>query len=132
MNSIFIIYDAIFKVAVSIFFIALSGFKDVVLINACYGLGELLVQGSISPDEYLVFKPTMAVIEKKIGTKKQSMVYSGPNEKGLVKIKDVSTLKRNNFCLSEDQVQKVAEMVIKIEQHYSKKMNRWFLECDAI
>ena len=102
-----------------------SGFKDVVLINACYGLGELLVQGSISPDEYLVFKPTMAVIEKKIGTKKQSMVYSSPNEKDLVKIKDVSTLRRNKFCLNEKQIKKVAEMVIKIEQHYSKKLNRW-------
>lgn len=102
-----------------------SGFKDVVLINACYGLGELLVQGSISPDEYLVFKPTMAVIEKNIGSKTQAMVYADPNEKELVKISDLSTLKQNSFCLNEEQIKQLAKTVIKIEQHYSKKLNRW-------
>src|SRR5690606_26120916 len=57
-----------------------SGFKDVVVINGSYGLGELVVQGSVSPDEFIVFKPTLAqgyqaIIEKKLGVKDKMMVY---------------------------------------------------------
>jgi hypothetical protein len=57
-----------------------SGFKDVVLINGSYGLGEMVVQGAVSPDEFLVFKPTLAegfssIIEKKLGNKDRKMVY---------------------------------------------------------
>jgi pyruvate,water dikinase len=59
-----------------------SGFKDVVLINGSYGLGEMVVQGAVSPDEFLVFKPTLAegfssIIEKKLGNKDRKMVYGG-------------------------------------------------------
>src|SRR5882757_10243726 len=64
-----------------------SGFKDVVVINASYGLGEMIVQGSVSPDEYIVFKPTLkegfaSIIERKLGSKDRMMVYGdNPDER---------------------------------------------------
>ena len=67
-----------------------SGFKDVVVINGSYGLGEMVVQGSVSPDEFIVFKPAMkegyaSIIEKKLGVKDQMMVYGDdPDERVLV------------------------------------------------
>lgn len=94
-----------------------SGFKDVVLINANYGLGELLVQGSISPDEYVVFKKNMSIIEKKLGAKAKKMVYG--NGKELTRIVDVPQHKSDSFCLSEKQIIQLASWVIKIENHYS-------------
>ncbi|PCI98245.1 MAG: phosphoenolpyruvate synthase [Flavobacteriales bacterium] len=102
-----------------------SGFKDVVLINACYGLGELLVQGTISPDEYLFFKPTKAIIEKKLGDKAKRMIYDGTKSEDPTKIVPVSKAKRDSFCLSDDQIKKIGNAVVKIETHYSKKLNRW-------
>ncbi len=100
-----------------------SGFKDVVLINANYGLGELLVQGSISPDEYVVFKKNMAIIEKKMGTKKKQMVYG--NNVSLTNIVDVPENKANSFCLSEKQIKQLASWVIKIEDHYSRAYQKY-------
>lgn len=94
-----------------------SGFKDVVVINANYGLGELLVQGSISPDEYVVFKKNMAIIEKKLGAKSKKMVYGDSIE--LTRIVDVPQNKANSFCLSESQIKQLASWVMKIEDHYS-------------
>ncbi len=100
-----------------------SGFKDVVLINANYGLGELLVQGSISPDEYIVFKKNMAIIEKKMGMKKKQMIY-GDNE-NLTHIVDVPQNKANSFCLSEKQIKQIASWVMKIEEHYSNAYQKY-------
>lgn len=94
-----------------------SGFNDVVLINASYGLGELLVQGSISPDEYIVFKKNMSIIEKKIGTKSKQMVYGNDDE--LTSIIDVPQSKSDSFCLSESQIRQLTSWVMKIENHYS-------------
>ena len=102
-----------------------SGFKDVVLINATYGLGELLVQGSICPDEYLVFKKTMSIIEKKMGTKEEMMVFNKLGEKQAVAVEKVSESKKDAFCLTEQQVRKIADWVVKIEEHYSKVHKRW-------
>ncbi len=94
-----------------------SGFKDVVLINASYGLGELLVQGSISPDEYIVFKKNMSIIEKKLGAKSKQMVYGGHDE--LTNIIDVPQNKSDSFCLPENQILQLTSWVMKIENHYS-------------
>ena len=64
-----------------------SGFKDVVVINASFGLGEMIVQGAVSPDEFIVFKPTLkkgfsSIIEKKLGIKDKMMVYGDdPDER---------------------------------------------------
>ncbi len=100
-----------------------TGFKDVVLINANYGLGELLVQGSISPDEYIVFKKNMAIIEKKMGTKKKQMIY-GDNA-NLTHIVDVPENRASSFCLTEKQIKQLASWVMKIEDHYSKAYKKY-------
>ncbi len=100
-----------------------SGFKDVVLINANYGLGELLVQGSISPDEYLVFKNTGAIIEKKMGSKKKQMIYSEHTD--FTQIIDIPEKKANSFCLSEQQIKQLSNWVMKIEEHYSNVYKKY-------
>lgn len=106
-----------------------SGFKDVVLINAAYGLGEMLVQGSVSPDEYIVHKPLLkegykAIIEKKLGNKDRKMVYSVEgNER--VRVMDTTNSERNRFCLSDEQILQLSEWVSIIESHYSNIKGRW-------
>ena len=106
-----------------------SGFKDVVLINASYGLGELLVQGSVSPDEFIVFKPTLkegysAIIEKKLGIKDKMMVYGDdPDER--VKIIPVDKSAQYKFCMQDEQLLQVAQWVCRIEDYYSKLKGYW-------
>jgi pyruvate,water dikinase len=106
-----------------------SGFKDVIVINGSYGLGEMVVQGAISPDEFIVFKPTLkqgyaAIIEKKIGIKDRKMVYSNaPGER--VKIIPTSEQQQNQFCMTNGQVLELSKWVIAIEDHYSKIKQRW-------
>jgi pyruvate,water dikinase len=84
-----------------------SGFKDVVLINGSYGLGEMVVQGAVSPDEFLVFKPTLAegfssIIEKKLGNKDRKMVYGVEPGKPTSTI-PIERAQRHRFCISDDQ-----------------------------
>lgn len=106
-----------------------SGFKNAVLINGSYGLGELLVQGSILPDEFTVFKPALqegysAVIEKKLGIKDRKMVYGDdPDER--VKIIPVDEAAQAKFCLEEAAILKLARWVVLIEEYYSKLNGRW-------
>jgi pyruvate, water dikinase len=106
-----------------------SGFKDVVVINSSFGLGELIVQGSISPDEYIVFKPALkkgfsSIIEKKLGIKDKMMVYGDdPDER--VKIIPVEKGMQKRFSLKEDTVLKLAEWVVKIEDYYTRIRNKW-------
>jgi pyruvate,water dikinase len=106
-----------------------SGFKDIVLINGSYGLGELVVQGAVSPDEFLVFKPGMkknfpSIIDKRLGNKNKKMIYgSGPGE--LTKVVPVENSKQHQFCLNDDTILKLSEWVCKIEDHYSFLHNRW-------
>ncbi len=102
-----------------------SGFKDVVIINASYGLGELLVQGSISPDEYVVFKKNHAIIEKKLGAKSKQMIYDNSKSKNLTRVIDVPVDKKDSFCLSDNQINELSNWVIKIENHYSNLYNKW-------
>jgi len=100
-----------------------SGFKDVVLINGSWGLGEMVVQGSVSPDEFLVFKPALlqdkaAIIEKKLGLKDKMMVYGDdPDERTRVIACDRAQQQR--FCLEEKQVLELAHWVCQIEAYYS-------------
>jgi len=106
-----------------------SGFKDVVLINASFGLGEMLVQGSVSPDEYIVFKPAlkeayMPIIEKKLGVKDKMMVY-GDNPDERVKIIPTEKSLRERFCLSDETIIKLAKWVQQIEDYYSAKKQKW-------
>jgi len=106
-----------------------SGFKDVVLINGAYGLGEMVVQGSVSPDEFIVFKPALekgysSIIEKKLGVKDKMMVYSDkPDER----VKIILTEKKfqNNFCISDEMIIRLARWVTSIEKYYSDLKGKW-------
>jgi pyruvate,water dikinase len=106
-----------------------SGFKDVVLINGSYGLGEMVVQGSVSPDEFIVFKPKLSngnkpIIEKKLGVKDKMMVYGDdPDER--VKIIPTEKPSQHRFCMNDEQVLQLAEWVVQIEQYYTTKKGRW-------
>jgi pyruvate,water dikinase len=106
-----------------------SGFKDVVVINGAFGLGELVVQGTISPDEFIVFKPTLkngykSIIEKKLGVKDKMMVY-GDRSDERVKIIPTETGSQNRFCLSDDSVLQLSDWVMKIEDYYTQLRNKW-------
>lgn len=104
-----------------------SGFKDVILINASWGLGENIVQGNVIPDEWIVFKPKLKegfrpIIKKKLGTKNQTMIYSKGTTKG---VKNIATSihKKNQFCLTDDDVLELANLGKIIEEHYCKSMD---------
>ncbi|MCS6985421.1 MAG: phosphoenolpyruvate synthase [Leptospiraceae bacterium] len=104
-----------------------TGFRDVVLINAAYGLGENVVQGTINPDEYVVFKPTLMqgfrpILQKKIGTKEFKLVYDEGGQK-MVKNVPVPEPDRKKFVLSDEEILTLSRWAIIIEDHYSKKRN---------
>jgi pyruvate,water dikinase len=99
-----------------------SGFKDVVMIEASYGLGESIVQGLVTPDEYIVHKPTLLdgyapIIKKLCGDKKTKIIYSRTNETNTVKVSDKD---RHAFALSDKEILELAQFVVIIETHYSK------------
>ncbi len=102
-----------------------SGFRDVVFVTSIYGLGENIVQGRVAPDEFYVFKPTLRqgyrpLIWKRLGTKEQRMVYDESGSK-LVKNIHVSTEDRLRFSVSEEDILKLAEWSVIIEDHYTAK-----------
>ncbi|SFD01320.1 phosphoenolpyruvate synthase [Chitinophaga sp. CF118] len=106
-----------------------SGFKDVVVINGSYGLGEMVVQGSVSPDEFIVFKPALlkgysAIIEKRMGVKDKMMVY-GESSDQRTKIIPIEKTHQNSFCLDEGNILLLANWVCKIEQYYSTLKEKW-------
>jgi pyruvate,water dikinase len=104
-----------------------SGFKDVVLINAAYGLGEPLVQGSVTPDEFLVFKPTLTngfhpILKKKLGEKATRMIYEHGGKTATV---SVDPALRDRFSISDEEVLQLARYAIIIEEHYSQLHGGW-------
>jgi pyruvate, water dikinase len=101
-----------------------TGFKDTVLITAAYGLGETLVQGSVNPDEYVVFKPTLKtgfrpILDKRLGSKEVKMVYATGGTK-LTRNCLVSTSDRQRFALTDDEVLHLARWACLIEDHYTQ------------
>lgn len=105
-----------------------SGFKDAVLINAAYGLGENVVQGTVNPDEYYVFKPTLTaghrpILKKVLGTKEFKMIYDVGGGK-MTKNVPVSPEERRRFALSDDDILTLARWACLIEEHYSHKHGR--------
>ena len=108
-----------------------TGFKDVVFINAAYGLGENIVQGSIAPDSFYVHKPTFkkghrAVLKRRLGDKALKMIFSEAIDQGDLAVeytKNIDTPKadQKRFCISDEDVTLLAEYAIKIEEHYSKQ-----------
>ena len=106
-----------------------SGFKDIVMINGSYGLGEMIVQGSVSPDEFIVFKPLLdkgfsPIIEKKLGNKDKKMVY-GDGQGKLTKIINIDEEHQNTFCINDNQVLQIAKWVASIEKYYSNLKGHW-------
>ena len=106
-----------------------SGFRDVVLINGCYGLGENIVQGAVNPDEFYVFKPTLdtghrPIISKKLGEKKIRMVYGTDGSGPLTMNVQVPESERRLFCLTDDEILELARYGMIIEEHYSKRAGR--------
>ncbi len=102
-----------------------TGFRDVVFITAAYGLGENVVQGTVNPDEFYVYKPKLAagkrpILKRQLGEKAIKMIYSGDPMVGLstrnVRVKQEA---RNRFSLSDDEVLELARQAVTIEQHYT-------------
>ncbi len=103
-----------------------SGFKDAVLINGAYGLGENVVQGAVNPDEFYVHKPTLRegfrpILSRKLGEKAIKMIYSVGGSKNPVKNIPVKKAMREQFCISDDEVLQLAKWAVIIEDHYSKE-----------
>jgi pyruvate,water dikinase len=103
-----------------------SGFDNVVYITGSWGLGEMIVQGAVNPDQFYVFKPSIGkfedpIIEKKLGSKQQKLVYAekGP---GMMDV-EVSEADRQRFVLSDEEIVKLAEWACVIENHYKKHMD---------
>ncbi|MEO1509333.1 MAG: phosphoenolpyruvate synthase, partial [Cyanobacteria bacterium J06633_23] len=106
-----------------------SGFKDAALVTAAYGLGETVVQGSVNPDEYLVFKPTLlqgynSIFKKHLGSKEIKMVYDVGGSK-LTKNVPVSEADRQRYAIDDDDILTLARWTCTIEDHYSKAHNTY-------
>lgn len=106
-----------------------SGFRDVIHISGVWGLGENIVQGTVTPDEFFIFKPTLkqhkkAIIQRKLGEKAKTMIYASAGETGGSIINmDTPGDKRDQFVLSDEEVTQLAEWFLVIEEHYQKPMD---------
>jgi pyruvate, water dikinase len=101
-----------------------SGFKNAILITGAYGLGETVVQGSVNPDEFFVFKPTLKtgyrpIVQKKLGTKEIKMIYAKAGGGEATEIIPVLQEDQERFCLTDDEILKLARWTVIIEDHYS-------------
>ncbi len=105
-----------------------SGFDKVVLINAAWGLGENVVQGSVNPDEYQVYKPLLddpslvPIVEKKLGEKEQKMIYAGAVGGETLNV-PTSKAERAKFVLSDAEIIELARQACTIERHYGQPMD---------
>lgn len=104
-----------------------SGFRDIIHISGVWGLGENIVQGAVTPDEFLVFKPSLrmgknAIVQKNLGEKEKTMIYSLDEEEPTLNILTPQE-KRDAFVLSEEEVMRIAAWTLSIEEHYQKPMD---------
>ncbi len=104
-----------------------SGFRDIVHISGVWGLGENIVQGTVTPDEFFVFKPTLlqdknAIIQKKLGEKAKTMIYGNDESNPVINIATPKE-KQEQFVLSDEEVTKIANWALIIEEHYQKPMD---------
>jgi len=106
-----------------------SGFRDVVFITSAYGLGEMVVQGAVNPDEFYVHKPMLergkpAIVRRGLGTKLQKMAFAEETAAGRsVRTVDVAVADRHRFSLSDADVLELARAGIAIEKHYGRPMD---------
>ena len=104
-----------------------SGFRDAVVINGAWGLGETVVQGMATPDEWIVFKPTLKkgfrpIITRKMGVKEVKMIFA--DDGNGTQVRDVVESQRSRFCLAGFEVLQLAEWGCAIEDHYSKRAGK--------
>ncbi len=104
-----------------------SGFRDAVFITASYGLGEMVVQGAVNPDEFYVHKPTLeagrpAVIRRNVGSKAIKMVYN-PDGESPVRIIDVDEQESWRFSITDAEAEELARQAVTIEKHYQRPMD---------
>jgi len=104
-----------------------SGFADVTVINSSWGLGENIVQGKVSPDEFMVFEPLLdkgykPIVNKRLGRKEWTMVY---NTNGKSPVKNIKTIlkERSKFTLSDEEILELARYSVLIEKHYKRPMD---------
>ena len=106
-----------------------SGFEDVVFITSSYGLGEMVVQGAVNPDEFYVHKPTLdngkpAIVRRNLGSKLTKMIYSEDQDHGKqVTIVDIEPAQSKTFSLNDDEVMALAKQAQIIEKHYKRPMD---------
>jgi pyruvate,water dikinase len=106
-----------------------SGFPDVVFLTGSYGLGETVVQGRVDPDEFHVHKPTFrqgrrAVLRRKLGSKAVKLVLSGQGAAARPTERTTPAKDRRRFCLSDEEVLRLAGMAMTIEDHFSNRAGR--------
>jgi pyruvate,water dikinase len=106
-----------------------SGFRDVVFITSAYGLGELLVQGAVNPDEFYVHKPMLekgrpAIVRRGLGSKLQKMVFAKSNKAGKsTRTVEVAEAERHAFSLKDPEILELARYAVAIERHYGRPMD---------
>jgi pyruvate,water dikinase len=106
-----------------------SGFRDVVFITSSYGLGELLVQGAVNPDEFYVHKPMLekgrpAIVRRGLGSKLQKMVFAKSDKAGKsTRVVDVDEAERSAFSLADGEILELARYAVAIEKHYGRPMD---------
>jgi len=106
-----------------------SGFRDVVFITSSYGLGEMVVQGAVNPDEFYVAKRCLAegkpaVLRRSLGTKAEKMIFSAAQSAGKsVIVKPVEQTERDKFSLTDAEVEELAQYAVAIEKHYGRPMD---------
>ncbi|WP_394226068.1 phosphoenolpyruvate synthase [Pseudoalteromonas spongiae] len=106
-----------------------SGFEDVVFVTSSYGLGEMVVQGAVNPDEFYVHKPTLAanrpaVVRRTLGSKAVEMIYSSDESHGKqVEVVDIEQTRSNQFSITDEEVMELAKQAVIIEKHYGRPMD---------
>lgn len=106
-----------------------SGFRDAVFVTSSYGLGEMVVQGAVNPDEFYVFKPSLragkpAILRRTLGSKMQKMVFGSEATAGKsTHIEDVPAAERSRFSVTDDEVEMLARYALIIEEHYGRPMD---------
>jgi pyruvate,water dikinase len=106
-----------------------SGFRDVVFITSSYGLGEMVVQGAVNPDEFYVHKPMLerarpAIVRRSMGSKLQKMVFGSASAAGKsTRVVDVAEAQRHAFSLKDEEVLELARYGVAIERHYGRPMD---------
>ena len=112
-----------------------SGFRDAVFITGAWGLGETVVQGAVNPDEFFVYKPSLAsghqaIISRTLGGKAIKMIFTGASEHGKsVRTVETEPADRLRFCISDEQVEMLAKHAVDIEKHYGRPMDiEWALD----